>query len=368
MEKTGALVIGAGVVGLACARALARRGIETIILERNSSFGQETSSRNSEVIHAGLYYPGDSLKAALCVEGNQRLYAYCSARAVAHRRCGKLVVATHAGQVQRLHELQRQAEINGVTDTQILTGAQARGLEPALQCIAALLSPATGIIDSHALMLALLGDAEACGAVLCANAEVQALETHAQGIAASVKSGGEVMLLSADYVVNAAGLSAVALAGTVEGYPGACLPTAWFAKGNYYALAGRAPFSRLVYPIPEEGGLGVHLTLDLSGQARFGPDVEWVETLEYSVDPRRANAFYAEVKKYWPSLPDNSLMPAYCGIRPKISGPGAPNADFEIHGPATHGVNGMVNLFGIESPGLTGCLAIAEHVCGLLAL
>lgn len=366
MEKTGAIVIGAGVVGLACARALALRGIDTIILERHSAFGRETSSRNSEVIHAGLYYPQDSLKARLCVEGSRRLYDYCAQRGLAYRRCGKLIVATQAQQEQRLCELQQQAEANGVTDTRMLSGAQARISEPALQCVAALHSPSTGIVDSHALMLALLGDAEAGGAVLSLNTAVQSLEVHAQSIAVSVRSGGEEMRLAADYVINAAGLSAVTLAGGISGFPPAVLPTAWFAKGNYYALAGRTPFSQLIYPVPEEGGLGVHLTLDLGGQARFGPDVEWVEELEYSVDPRRANAFYAEVRKYWPGLADNSLMPAYCGIRPKISGPGSAAADFAIQGPETHGINGLVSLLGIESPGLTSCLAIAEHVCRLI--
>ena len=367
-EKTGAVVIGAGVVGLACGRALARRGVETIIVERNSAFGQETSSRNSEVIHGGLYYPRDSLKAGLCVAGNRRLYAFCSGAGVACRRCGKLIVATQGQQEQRLHDLQSQAEDNGVTDTAMLTRAQAIALEPDLDCVAALHSPSTGIVDSHALMLALLGDAESHGAVLSLNTEVLKGEIDRRGVKLLVASGGEEMLLAADYVVNSAGLSAVALARLIDGYPAELIPEAYFAKGNYYALAGRAPFSRLVYPIPEDGGLGVHLTLDLAGQARFGPDVEWIDTLDYAVDPHRADAFYAQVRKYWPKLRDHSLVPAYCGIRPKISGPGTAAADFLIHGPKTHGVQGLVNLFGIESPGLTSCLSIADEVCSLLQL
>ena len=369
IEKTGAIVIGAGVVGLACARALAGAGFETIILERHAAFGQETSSRNSEVIHAGLYYPSHSLKAGLCVDGSRRLYEYAAARGIAHNRCGKLIVATQRQQEERLHALHDQAGRNGLCDTRLLTAQQALALEPQLCCVAALHSPSTGIISAHALMLALLGDAEAGGAVLSLNSEVLAGEVHpSQGNRLLVDSQGETMWLAADVIINAAGLSAVALAGRIEGYPQALLPEAFFAKGNYYALSGRAPFSRLIYPVPEPGGLGVHLTLDLAGQARFGPDVEWIETLDYTVDPRRADGFYAEVRKYWPELPDHSLVPAYCGIRPKISGRQAPNADFLIQGPESHGVPGLINLFGIESPGLTACLSIADQACRQLGL
>lgn len=369
MEKTGAIVIGAGVVGLACARALAAKGFETIILERHAAFGQETSSRNSEVIHAGLYYPSHSLKAGLCVDGSRRLYDYAAARGIAHRRCGKLIVATQQQQEERLHALHDQAVSNGLGDTRLLTKKQALALEPQLRCVAALHSPATGIISSHALMLALLADAEAGGAVLSLNSEVLAGEAlTSQGNRLLVESSGETMWLAADVIVNAAGLSAVAVAGQIEGCPQAMLPEAFFAKGNYYALSGRAPFSRLIYPVPEPGGLGVHLTLDLAGQARFGPDVEWVETPDYTVDPHRADGFYAEVRKYWPELPDHSLVPAYCGIRPKISGRDAPNADFLIQGPESHSVPGLINLFGIESPGLTACLSIADQVCRQLGL
>ncbi|GHU18666.1 FAD-dependent oxidoreductase [Betaproteobacteria bacterium] len=368
IEKTGAVVIGAGVVGLACARELAGRGIETIIVERHPTFGQETSSRNSEVIHAGLYYPTGTLKARFCVEGKRQLQAYCAERGIAHRRCGKLVVA--AGEAQRayLASLQQQAIANGVDDTRLLDKDEALRLEPELDCVAALHSPSTGIVDSHALMLSLLGEAENQGAVFSPNTTVRSIEVveGASTLRLSIDSGGESMCLDAGRVVNAAGLSAVALARTLPVYPDGLLPTAYLAKGNYYALAGRTPFSRLIYPVPEPGGLGVHLTLDLGGQARFGPDVEWIEHIDYDVDPRRAERFYAEIRKYWPSLPDASLQPAYCGIRPKITGPGEPNADFMIQGPEAHGISGLVNLLGIESPGVTACLVIARHVGELL--
>ena len=366
IEQTEAVVIGAGVIGLACARALAGRGIETLILEQHEDFGQETSSRNSEVIHAGLYYPSDTLKARFCVEGNRELYDYCSTRSISHKRCGKLIVATHEVQIAHLRKLQEQAIHNGVSDTCMLDRYEAQALEPALHCVAALHSPSTGIVDSHALMLSLLGEAEAHGAVFSPHSTVQAIEAREGAIRLEVTSGGTEMLLEAALVINAAGLSAVALAHTIRDYPPSLTPPAFLAKGNYYALAGRSPFSHLVYPVPEEGGLGVHLTLDLGGQARFGPDVEWIDRIDYSVDPRRADRFYAEVRKYWPGLSDDSLMPAYSGIRPKISGPGAPAADFLIQGPESHGIAGLVHLFGIESPGLTACLAIAAHVSHLL--
>ena len=366
IERTGAVVIGAGVVGLACARELAGRGIETIIVERHETFGQETSSRNSEVIHAGLYYPAGTLKARLCVEGSRALYAYCAGRGIAHRRCGKLVVAASEAQLAYLQALREQAVRNGVVDTRLLDAEEAVGMEPALHCAAALHSPSTGIVDSHALMLALLGDAEARGAAFSPNTVVHAIEASDGLIRLTIDSAGETMLLDADRVINAAGLSAVALARTLPGYPAALLPQAYLAKGNYYALAGRSPFSHLIYPVPEAGGLGVHLTLDLGGRSRFGPDVEWIETIDYGVDPRRADRFYAEVRKYWPGLPDDSLQPAYSGIRPKIAGPGAPNADFLIQGQQEHGIDGLVNLFGIESPGLTACLPIATYVCDML--
>jgi len=365
IEKPGAVVIGAGVVGLACARELALRGIETIILERHAEFGQETSSRNSEVIHAGLYYPTDSLKAHLCVEGNRDLYAYCEGHGVAHRRCGKLIVATHSGHLAYLEKLERQARTNGA-DVRPLSATAAQALEPRLRCIAALHSPSTGIIDSHALMLALLGDAEARGAVFSPNSSVRRIDHDAGAIVLEVNCAGETMRLAADHVINAAGLSAIALAHATTGYPPNIIPRPRFAKGNYYTLNGRVPFSHLIYPVPEDGGLGVHLTLDLGGQARFGPDVEWIDEIDYTVDPRRADGFYGEVRKYWPDLPEHALAPAYSGIRPKISGPGDPAADFVLQGPETHGIDGLFNLFGIESPGLTACLPLARYVCRVL--
>lgn len=367
-ESTGAIVIGAGVIGLACARALASRGIETIIVENHNGIGQETSSRNSEVIHAGLYYPANSLKASLCVQGKHQLYEYCAAHSVPHRRCGKLIVATSTGHEEKLEKLLHQASLNGVDDILPITRAQALRYEPDLFCTAALYSPSTGIIDSHALMLSLLGDAEDHGAALAMNTRVDDGSVTATGIELLITGNDEPMLLSAQFIVNAGGLHAPAIARRLAGFPTEHIPPTYFAKGNYYALSGRAPFSRLIYPVPEEGGLGVHLTLDLNGQVRFGPDVEWTDTLEYSVDPRRCNSFYAEVRKYWPQLPEDSLTPTYAGIRPKLSGPGEPNADFLIQGPETHGIAGLVNLFGIESPGLTSCLAIAEHACARLGL
>ena len=371
MEKIGAVVIGAGVIGLACARALTQRGIETIILEQRDAFGTETSARNSEVIHAGLYYPTGSLKAQWCVAGQRLLYDFCTTHGVSHRRCGKLIVATSAEQEGRLDALYRQGKLNGVDDLQPLSAAQARTLEPELKCAAALLSPSTGIIDSHGLMRALLGDAERGGAVLAVRSPLLKGRIEADGIVLEI-GGREATRLKAGIVINATGLTAVKVAASLAGFPAQRLPSAFYAKGNYYALTGRAPFSRLIYPLPEPGGLGVHLTLDLGAQARFGPDVEWLENLtgepDYRVDPARADRFTAEVRHYWPGLPDNALVPAYAGIRPKIAGPNDPAADFLVQGPDDHGVAGLVHLFGIESPGLTSCLAIAEQVAKKLHL
>lgn len=363
-------MVGAGVVGLACARELARRGIDTVIVEKNGAFGQETSARNSEVIHAGLYYPPGSRKAAWCVRGRELLYDFCRHHQVQHRACGKLIVAADASQEARLDALQRQGEGNGVTNLQRLSAAEARALEPALHCSAALLSPATGIVDSHGFMLALLGEAEGAGAALAVHSPF--LGARRCGGLWQADIGGEAPLtLEAPILINAAGLHAPQVAARIEDLDPAHLPTAHYAKGNYYALAGRAPFSHLVYPLPEPGGLGVHLTLDLGGQARFGPDVQWLETrdpqtLDYGVDARRADAFYAEVRRYWPDLPAGALQPAYSGVRPKLGGPGDAAADFLLQGPAVHGLPGLINLFGIESPGLTSALAIAEAVAAEL--
>jgi L-2-hydroxyglutarate oxidase LhgO len=369
MDKTDVIVIGAGVVGLAVARALAQAGREVMVVESHPAIGMETSSRNSEVIHAGLYYPSGSLKAALCLSGRDALYDYCAERGIAHQRCGKLVVATNTAQHQRLAEIAAQAHANGCTEVRMISAAEAREMEPALQCTAALHSPMTGVIDSHGYMLALQGDAEHAGAVIAFASQVLSGERRDDGIVLRVAEAGagsddEGFLLHARTVVNCAGLWAPRIARSIAGLDEASIPRAWFAKGNYYSLAGRAPFSRLIYPVPEPGGLGVHLTLDLGGQARFGPDVEWLEDeqIDYLVDPARADRFYAEIRAYWPALPSHSLQPAYAGIRPKISPPGAPAADFLF---ASHGSGHYLGLYGIESPGLTASLAIADHVLGL---
>jgi L-2-hydroxyglutarate oxidase LhgO len=361
IDTVDCVVVGAGVVGLAVARQLALHGRETLIVERHEAFGTETSARHSEVIHAGIYYPAGSLKARLCMRGRELLYVYCRARGVEHRRCGKLIVATQDSQFAALEKIALQAGRNGVDDLRMLDRAEAQALEPNLQCSHALLSPSTGIVDSHGYMLALLGDAENHGANLALLSPVERLRPSEGGTELFIE-GESGPLLRTRWLINCAGLHAPALAGRIEGFPAAHIPASYLAKGNYFSLGGRAPFSRLIYPVPEPGGLGVHLTLDLGGQARFGPDVEWVQTVDYGVDPARAQAFYARIRAYWPDLPDGALQPAYAGIRPKISGPGEAAADFRIDGPETHGVPGIVNLFGIESPGLTSSLAIAEQV------
>lgn len=365
MERVDCAVIGAGVIGIAIARALALAGREVVLIERERQFGTETSSRNSEVIHAGIYYPRGSLKARFCVEGRRRLYAYCVERGVAHRSCGKLIVATDPAQEAQLDALAAAAAANGVDDLARLGRDDIARLEPALSCSAALLSPSTGIVDSHAFMLALLADAEAHGALVAYRAGIERITRTPDGYALTL-TGEDAPGLHATRLVNAAGLAAPALARTIEGLPPAQVPQQHMAKGNYFSLAGRSPFRRLVYPIPEPGGLGIHATLDLAGQVRFGPDVEWTDSLDYEVDPRRAAAFYASIRNYWPGLPDDALIPAYCGIRPKLGGPDAGFQDFLISGPADHGLPGLVNLFGIESPGLTASLAIADHVECLL--
>jgi L-2-hydroxyglutarate oxidase LhgO len=363
-EKLECVVIGAGVVGLAVARALALRGREVWVLEAAPGIGTGTSSRNSEVIHAGIYYPPGSLKARLCVAGRSALYAYCEERSVAHRRCGKLIVATNEAQRGQLGRIQAAAAANGVHDLRLLSADEVQQMEPSLRCVAALHSPGTGIIDSHALMLSFQGDIEREGGNVVLNTAVAQWERAQAAIKIVASDGTEI---EAGMVVNAAGLHAPRLAGCLKGLDAASVPRARFCKGNYFSLAGRSPFSRLIYPVPEEAGLGVHLTLDLGGQARFGPDVEWVDDPEaLQVDPARADGFYAEIRKYWPELQDRSLLPAYAGIRPKTSGPGEPAADFIVQGPLQHGVPGLINLFGIESPGLTSSLAIGDLVASLL--
>jgi L-2-hydroxyglutarate oxidase LhgO len=355
------VVAGAGVIGLAIARALARAGRDVMVLEAADTFGTVTSSRNSEVIHAGIYYPRGSLKARLCVSGRQQLYEYCESHGVPHRRCGKLIVATTLGQLGELEKIKAAAAANGVILEQ-LSAMQAQAMEPLLRCTGALLSRDTGIIDSHAYMLSLLGEAERRGATFVYDSTVNAARLEGDEVVVSVNG----TLLRTRLLINSTGLGAPALAAKIEGFPQACVPRGYFAKGSYFTLAGRAPFSRLVYPVPEPGGLGVHLTLDMAGRARFGPDVEWVEQPDYAVDPARAERFYGEVRKYWPALPDGALEPAYSGIRPKISAPGAPNADFRIEGAATHGVSAVINLCGIESPGLTASLSLGEAVAAAL--
>ncbi len=364
MESVDCVVIGAGVVGLAVARALALAGREVIVLEAADGIGTETSSRNSEVIHAGIYYPKGSLMARTCVEGRRLLYAYCAEHGVPHRNCGKLIVATNGAESEMLQSIQGRAEANGVEGMRLLSGNAANQLEPNLQCTAALLSPATGIVDSHSYMLALQGDAENHGAMLAVHSPVTAGRITGEGIELEV-GGTEPMRLRCRLVINSAGLHAPAVAGKIAGMPSDRIPTAYYAKGNYFTLTGRSPFSRLIYPVPVPSGLGVHITVDLGGQAKFGPDVEWIPDIDYSVDPHRSDKFYAAVRKYWPALKDGALQPGYAGIRPKIVPPGAPAQDFTIAGPADHGVPGLIHLFGIESPGLTASLALAEHVRAL---
>lgn len=368
MEQIDAVVIGAGVVGLAVGRALSLRGREVLVIESENAIGTGTSSRNSEVIHAGIYYPPGSLKARLCVQGKTMLYTYCAERGVAHKRLGKLIVATSAEQVLALDGIRAKASANGVHDLQMLSAAQARALEPALTCEAALLSPSTGVVDSHGLMLALQGDMESAGGLLALVSPVQQIGlrqgTVTHPIRVATQDGTE---LACQVLVNAAGLNAVTLSRAMVGLEQSGLPQATYAKGNYFTLTGKAPFSHLIYPVPEAAGLGVHLTLDLGGQAKFGPDVQWVDDpADLQVDPRRGDAFYSEVRKYWPALQDWALQPGYAGMRPKINAPHEAAADFMIQGPAEHGVPGLVNLFGIESPGLTSALAIADEVCNRL--
>jgi len=359
------VVIGAGVVGLAVARELALRGREVLILEAQDSFGTETSTRNSEVIHAGIYYPKGSLKALLCVSGRELLYSFCEQHGVEHRVCGKLIVATSEAQLQELDRIRSAARDNGV-QLELLSARELRRTELLLAGVAALSSARTGIVDSHGFMLSLLGQAQNHDAVLSCGSKVTRMVLQADGVA--IGTNGEEPALVARTLINCAGLGATSVARSMEGFPQDRVPTAYYAKGQYFTLSGRSPFQRLIYPIPEPGGLGVHLTLDLAGRARFGPDVEWVKECDYSVDPDRAARFYPAIRAYWPGLPERALQPAYAGIRPKISGPNEPAADFRIDGPQTHGVAGVVNLFGIESPGLTASLAIARHVSELLSV
>ncbi|HEV8027021.1 MAG TPA: NAD(P)/FAD-dependent oxidoreductase [Stellaceae bacterium] len=364
-EAVECVVIGAGVVGLAVARALALAGHEVMVLEKERWIGAETSSRNSEVIHAGLHYPKGSLKARFCVEGRDRLYAYCAARGVPHARVGKLTVACKEEEIPILEGVWRKAEENGVDDLEWVGGNEARALEPELFCRRAFFSPSTGIVDSHALMLAYQADLEAAGGMVVLRAPVLSGSAGAEGFTLEV-GGAEPMTLDCRMLINSGGVHAPALARRIRGIPPESIPRDYFCRGVYFTLSGRSPFRRLIYPVPEPGGLGVHLTLDLAGQARFGPDVEWIDRLDHTVDPRRGERFYAAIRNYWPGLRDGALQPGYAGIRPKISGPTEPAADFAVQGPADHGVAGLVNLYGIESPGLTASLALADHAVRLL--
>jgi L-2-hydroxyglutarate oxidase LhgO len=354
------LVVGAGVIGLAVARAAARAGHDVVVAEATSTIGSGVSSRNSEVIHAGLYYPTGSRRAYHCPRGRRMLYAFCASHGVPQRKCGKLVVATQASQIERLEAILKQAQINGVEGVAIIDAAFAIKLEPELACIAALHSPETGVVDSHRLMLALRGDLEDRGGMIAFNSPIDRLRPAQGGWEAAV--GGERQWLRFDAVVNCAGLGAQALARATEGYPAERVPRLVLAKGNYFGYSGRPAFSRLIYPVPVPGGLGVHVTLDLAGRMRFGPDVEWIERENYDVDGARATAFYQYIREYWPRLPDHSLMPDYAGIRPKLTGPGETAADFLIDAPAQHGLERIVHLFGIESPGLTSALSLAEGI------
>jgi L-2-hydroxyglutarate oxidase LhgO len=366
VEWVDCVVVGAGVVGLAVARAFALAGREVIILEAADGIGTETSSRNSEVIHAGIYYPAGSFMARFCVAGRRALYAYCAEKGVPHANCGKLIVATNAEEDAMLAGIKRRAEVNGVEGMRVLTAAQAIALEPNLSCTSALLSPATGIIDSHAFMLALQGDAENAGAVPVFLSPVTSGRMVQGGVEINV-GGVDPTTLRCRLLVNATGLHAPGFASRIVGMPPDRIPGTYYAKGNYFTLSGRSPFSRLIYPVPVPGGLGVHLTIDLGGQARFGPDVQWIDTIDYTVDAARADSFYAAVRKYWPALKDGALQPGYSGIRPKIVPRGAPTQDFVVQGPQTHGMPGLINLFGIESPGLTASLALADHVVEVAA-
>ena len=366
METVDCVVAGAGVVGIAVARALALAGREVIVLDAAAGIGTGISSRNSEVIHAGIYYPKGSLMARFCVQGRRMLYALCAERGVPFMNCGKLIVATAPEENASLAGIQARAEANGVEGMRQLTAAEARALEPNLACTAALLSPTTGVVDSHGYMLALQGDAEHAGAVFVFHSPITGGRATEAGIELQV-GGEDPMALRCRLFINAAGLHAPALARTLQGMPRQLIPTEYYAKGNYFTLQGRSPFSRLIYPVPVPGGLGVHLTIDLGGQARFGPDVEWIDHLDYTVDPRRADSFYAAVRRYWPALKDGALHPGYAGIRPKIVPKGAPGQDFVIQDQRAHRIPGLVNLFGIESPGLTAGIALAAYVAEAVA-
>lgn len=365
-EKIDCAVIGAGVVGLAVARKLAMSGREVVVLEAEEHFGIHTSSRNSEVMHAGIYYPTGSLKARLCFAGRNALYRYCTEHAVNHRRIGKVIVACDDSELAGLEKYRRQAEVNGCDDLRMLGADELAAIEPEVRCVAGFLSPSTGIIDAHGLMLAYLGDAEAHGGALALASPVLSGKVTADGVLLEV-GGKESMTLLCRSVVNSAGFNAQAVSRSMSGVPEATIPPTYYAIGHYYTLSGKAPFSRLIYPVARQDWLGVHVTIDLGGQVKFGPDFAWIDRIDYRFDASREQAFYTAIRRYYPGLKDGALQPGYTGIRPKIHGPGEPAPDFVIQGPRDHGVPGLVNLYGIESPGLTSSLAIADYVAGLLS-
>ena len=367
IDRVQCVVIGAGVVGLAVARRLALAGREVVVVERWDTIGTETSSRNSEIIHAGIYYPKDSLKARFCVAGKHALYDFCASHGVHHDRCGKFIVATSDNQIAELERLKDVAAGNGVPDLEWRTPAEVAELEPNVFCVAALISPSTGIIDSHSLMLAYQGDAEDAGAALAFHSPVLGGRVEDDGIVLDI-GGAEPSTIKADIVVNAAGLSAQAIAREIGGIPAGSIPPIHYAKGNYFTLGGRSPFNRPIYPVPDQASLGVHSTVDMGGQVKFGPDVEWIDTIDYDVDPARADVFYEVIRKYYPALEDGALQPGYCGIRPKLQAPGEPAKDFVVQGRESHGIDGLVNLYGIESPGLTSSLALADRVAEMLGV
>jgi L-2-hydroxyglutarate oxidase LhgO len=360
------LVVGAGVVGLAMARAAALKGHEVIVAEATKGIGNGVSSRNSEVIHGGMYYPSGSLRAYHCPRGRRMLYEFCASHGVPHRKCGKLIVATEDAEVSKMEAILKQGIANGVENFELIDGAAARAMEPALNCVAALRSPETGIIDSHQFMTALRGDLEDRGGMIAFNTRIERITRNQAGWMVHF-SGAETGELAVDAIINSAGLGAQPLARHTESYPQERVPRLVLARGNYFGYAGRPVFSRLIYPAPRiDGGLGTHVTLDLAGRMRFGPDVEWIDEENYDVNPARAQSFYASIRRYWPGLPDNSLQPDYAGIRPKLTGSGEPAADFMIEGPAQHGQPGLIHLFGIESPGLTSSLSLADEVVDYL--
>jgi len=360
MDSVECVVIGAGVIGLAVARALALQGREVIILESESKIGVGTSSRNSGVIHAGIYYDTGSFKASLCVKGKAALYHYCETRGISFKRCGKLIIATNDRQIDKLRTLHQKAKDNSVTDLILQDQETTLEMEPELNAVASLFSPSTGLIDSHELMLSYQGDAEANGAMIAFNSPVIDGKISNPHIWLNV-GGNTPTTIKCKNVFNCGGLHAQKIARSLEGFPADQVPETHYAKGNYFSLIGQNPFKHLIYPIPDEAGLGVHLTLDLGGQARFGPDVEWIDEISYEVNPGRGEKFYEAVRNYWPGLENDSLRPDYSGIRPKLKGKGNPPSDFVFHGPSVHGVQGLVNLFGIESPGLTASLSIADQ-------